>query len=97
MIHFILVVKAIVVRMLGSRVRISQGSQTKELIMRNTYIIPISFIIDLQLESVISSSTRRTYSLKNRPINEYRCNGRCKIWHSCLDREPNKRCYDKEV
>ncbi len=83
--------------MLGSRVRVSLGSQIKEIIMRNTYIIPISSIINLQLESIISSSIKRPYSLENRPINDYRCNGRCKIWHSCRDREPNKRCYDKEV
>ena len=52
--------------------------------MKN-YIKPQTKVFEVNPQSLLVSSIDM----------KYRCDKYCRIWHTCLDRQNGKTCYDK--
>ena len=58
--------------------------------MKKTYVVPKSDLIEIGCEGIIAGSG-------NSVDGHYcRCDENCGIWHTCLDRQLYKTCFDKK-
>lgn len=60
--------------------------------MKKTYVVPESNLIEIGCEGIIASSGSYSDTAKNC----CRCDEDCRIWHTCLDRQLYKTCFDKK-